>query len=82
MFVERVLPGSVIRKLTDEEMAAYRAPFVEAGESRRPTLTWPREIPLRRRAAGCGGYRGRLFVLAREGLTCPSCSSTPSLAPS
>ncbi len=46
LFVERVLPGSVIRKLTDEEMTAYRAPFVEAGESRRPTLTWPREIPL------------------------------------
>lgn len=46
VFVERVLPGSVIRNLTDEEMAAYRAPFVEAGESRRPTLTWPREIPL------------------------------------
>lgn len=46
VFVERVLPGSVIRKLTDEEMAAYRAPYVEVGESRRPTLTWPREIPL------------------------------------
>ena len=46
VFVERVLPGSVIRKLTDEEMTAYRAPFAEAGESRRPTLTWPREIPL------------------------------------
>ena len=46
VFVERVLPGSVIRDLTDEEMAIYRAPYVEAGESRRPTLTWPREIPL------------------------------------
>ena len=46
VFVERVLPGSVMRDLTEEEMAVYRKPFVEAGESRRPTLTWPREIPL------------------------------------
>ena len=46
VFVERVLPGSIIRDLTDEEMAVYRAPFAEPGESRRPTLTWPREIPL------------------------------------
>ena len=46
VFVERVLPGSVMRALTDEEMAVYRRPFVNAGEDRRPTLTWPREIPL------------------------------------
>ena len=46
IFIERVLPGSVIRALTDEEMAVYRRPFAEAGESRRPTLTWPREIPI------------------------------------
>lgn len=46
LFVERVLPGSIIRKLTDEEMAVYRRPFAEAGESRRPTLTWPRQIPI------------------------------------
>ena len=46
VFVERVLPGSIKRKLTDEEMAEYRRPFLEAGESRRPTLTWPREIPI------------------------------------
>ena len=46
MFVERVLPGSVMRKLTDEEMAVYRAPFAEPGEGRRPTLTWPRMIPI------------------------------------
>ena len=45
-FVERILPGSVIRKLTDEEMNVYRKPFLEPGESRRPTVTWPREIPL------------------------------------
>ncbi len=46
VFVERVLPGSIIRDLTDEEMSVYRAPFSEAGERRRPTLTWPREIPI------------------------------------
>ena len=46
MFVERVLPGSVLRKLTDEEMAEYRRPFMNPGEDRRPTLTWPRQIPI------------------------------------
>ncbi len=46
LFIERVLPGSVLRGLTEEEMAVYRRPFAEAGESRRPTLTWPRQIPL------------------------------------
>ncbi len=46
VFVERVLPGSILRDLTDEEMAEYRRPFVEGGERRRPTLTWPREIPI------------------------------------
>jgi haloalkane dehalogenase len=46
LFIERVLPGSIKRKLTDEEMAEYRRPFLEPGEGRRPTLTWPREIPI------------------------------------
>ena len=46
VFVERVLPGSVIRKMTDEEMAEYRRPFANPGEDRRPTLTWPRQIPI------------------------------------
>jgi len=46
VFVERVLPGSVLRGLTDPEMEIYRKRFLEAGESRRPTLTWPREIPI------------------------------------
>ena len=45
-FVERVLPGSVLRKLTEEELDEYRRPFRQAGEDRRPTLTWPREIPI------------------------------------
>ena len=46
VFVERILPASVVRGLTDAEMDRYRAPYREAGESRRPTLTWPREIPV------------------------------------
>ena len=45
-FVERILPGSILRKLSDEEMEVYRRPYVEKGESRRPMLTWPREIPV------------------------------------
>jgi len=46
VFVERILPASVIRGLTAEEMERYRTPYREVGESRRPTLTWPREIPV------------------------------------
>src|SRR5262245_33761214 len=46
VFVERILPGSVLRKLGEEEMRVYRAPWLAPGESRRPTLTWPREIPI------------------------------------
>ena len=46
IFVEAVLPRSIIRKLGEAEMDAYRAPYLEPGESRRPTLTWPREIPI------------------------------------
>jgi haloalkane dehalogenase len=45
LFVERVLPGSVLRKLSDAEMAVYRKPFLER-EDRWPTLTWPRQIPI------------------------------------
>lgn len=46
VFVDQVLPGAALRKLTEEEMAVYRRPYVEPGESRRPTLTWPRQIPI------------------------------------
>jgi haloalkane dehalogenase len=44
-FVETILPQAVIRRLSDEEMAAYRAPFVEPS-ARLPTLVWPRQIPI------------------------------------
>ncbi len=46
VFVERVLPASILRKLAPEEMDAYLAPFRNPGEDRRPTLSWPRQIPL------------------------------------
>ena len=46
LFVERLLPASVVRQLEPEEMEAYLMPYKEEGESRRPTLTWPREIPV------------------------------------
>jgi haloalkane dehalogenase len=46
IFVEKQLPARVLRGLTEEEMAVYRRPYLEPGESRRPTLTWPREVPL------------------------------------
>ncbi len=46
IFVEAVLPGSMMRTLSEEDMAEYRRPFAEPGESRRPTLTWPRQIPI------------------------------------
>jgi haloalkane dehalogenase len=46
VFVERVLPGSILRQLSEEEMDHYRAPFRNPGEDRRPTLSWPRNIPI------------------------------------
>jgi haloalkane dehalogenase len=46
VFIEVVLPSGTMRKLSDDELAAYRAPYVEPGESRRPMLTWAREIPI------------------------------------
>jgi haloalkane dehalogenase len=46
LFVEAILPNAIISGLTAEEMELYRAPFPDAGEGRRPTLTWPRQIPI------------------------------------
>src|SRR5499426_38094 len=45
-FIEKILPGAILRTLSAEEMAEYRRPFAQPGEGRRPTLTWPREIPI------------------------------------
>ncbi|HUF54787.1 MAG TPA: haloalkane dehalogenase [Dehalococcoidia bacterium] len=45
-FIEQILPGAVLRPLTDEEMTVYREPYLEHEEYRLPTLRWPREIPI------------------------------------
>jgi haloalkane dehalogenase len=46
IFIEKILPACMLRELSECEMNIYRRPYVEPGESRRPTLTWPREIPI------------------------------------
>jgi haloalkane dehalogenase len=51
-FVERVLPGGIKRRLSEREMAEYRRPFERPGEDRRPTLSWPRNIPIEGEPAG------------------------------
>jgi hypothetical protein len=50
-FIEEILPNAILRKLSAEQMAEYRRPFAEPGEGRRPTLTWPRQIPIEGEAA-------------------------------
>ena len=72
VFVERVLPGSVLRKMTEEEMAVYRKPYTEPGESRRPTLTWPRQIPIE-------GEPADVTAIADEYGKWLSCSDIPKL---
>jgi len=79
VFVENVLPGSILRDLTEAEMAVYRRPFQDAGEGRRPTLTWPRQIPLAGEPADvvaiiesygdwlCGSDIPKLFINAEPG---------------
>ena len=46
MFVEHILPGSVLRTLGEDELDEYRRPFAAPGEDRLPTLVWPRQIPI------------------------------------
>ena len=46
IFVESVLPAQIRRQLSDEEMGHYRQPFANPGEDRRPTLSWPRNLPI------------------------------------
>src|SRR6266516_2659671 len=79
IFVENLLPGAMLRRLSNDEMAAYRAPFANAGEDRRPTLTWPRQIPIEgeppevvRVATDCGRWLAespipKLFINAEPG---------------
>lgn len=66
VLVERVLPGSIRRELSEEEMAEYRRPFSEHGESRRPTLTWPREIPIEGEPADVNEIVGSYAAWLRE----------------
>ena len=47
-FVEKVLPTEVLRGLSEAEMKVYRRPYLDPGESRRPTLSWPRQVPVSR----------------------------------
>ncbi|GAA5186240.1 haloalkane dehalogenase [Rugosimonospora acidiphila] len=46
VFVEQILPAGILRELSEEELAVYRAPYLTPGESRRPTLSWPRQLPI------------------------------------
>ena len=81
VFVERVLPGSILRKVSEEEMTVYRRPFVEPGEDRRPTLTWPREIPI----SGSPRMSWKSSAPIRNGWRpqmSPNCSSMPNREPS
>ncbi len=63
MFIEQILPGGVVRKLTEEEMNYYRSPFVDPA-SRRPIWQWPNEIPIggepRDVAEAVDNYSGKL----------------------
>ena len=70
-FVEQVLPGAVMRKLTDEEMARYREPFVDPG-ARRPVWRWPNEIPV-------DGEPADVTALVREYSAWLGVSSVPKL---
>ncbi len=72
IFVERILPGSILRQLSEAEMAEYRRPFLNPGEDRRPTLTWPRQIPL-------GGEPGELVEIAAAYSAWLATSGVPKL---
>lgn len=72
IFVEKVLPNSVLRGLTEAEMAVYRRPFAEPGEARRPTLTWPRQIPI-------GGEPPEVVALVKDYQAWLASSPVPKL---
>jgi haloalkane dehalogenase len=81
VFVERILPASVLRTLLPAEMDEYRRPFGPPGEGRLPTLVWPRQIPIAGEPAdvhqACAAYAAwlattpglpKLFVNAEPGI--------------
>lgn len=72
MFVEAVLPGAIRRTLTDAEMDHYRAPYREPGEGRRPTLSWPRNIPVE-------GEPADVVAIVEDYSTWLAASDTPKL---
>jgi len=71
VFVERVLPGAILRKLTDAEMAVYRAPFPDA-KSRPPVVAWPRPLPL-------GGEAAEIIAVLGEDERWLATSDVPKL---
>jgi haloalkane dehalogenase len=83
MFVEQLLPGSVVRSLSPAEMQHYRAPFVERA-ARKPMLAWPREIPIagepadvvavvsRYRDALCQSQLPKLLFTVEPGMLVPA----------
>ena len=46
VFIEKILPGAILRQFTAEELSHYQRPYLEPGEGRRPTLSWPRSLPI------------------------------------
>jgi haloalkane dehalogenase len=71
-FIEEILRNAILRKLSEEEMAEYRRPFVEPGEGRRPTLTWPRQIPIE-------GEPADVYAIATEYANWLAASDVPKL---
>jgi haloalkane dehalogenase len=71
LFIEGVLPSSILRKLSDEEMAAYRAPFALEVD-RQPMLNWPRQIPI-------AGEPPHVVTLVQQYAQWLSASSVPKL---
>jgi hypothetical protein len=68
-----ILPNAILRKLSDEEMAEYRRPFSMPGEGRRPTLTWPRQIPIEGEPADVSAIAADYAAWLGRAM-CPSCS--------
>jgi hypothetical protein len=76
-FVERVLPGAIKRKLSEEELAVYRAPF-PAPQPRIPTWRLPNELPIAGEPADV--YATLEAAHAALAFAIPSCSSQATLA--
>lgn len=72
LFVDRVLPGSLLQPLSKEDMEEYRRPFLMEGECRRPTLSWPRMIPI-------SGEPREVCDIVDEYSKCLSSSQVPKL---